>query len=145
MQHFAHSAVVASADFSWMMVALENVVRVGCSCFSIACACLCTFRDPPLTSFRSDESSRPQPLCVCGGGGSPAKTKPLSVYLPPPGALPLAQGCCIWVSHWWWMSWNATSDRYVPRVLCGLRLCLSPAHPRSGCNETKVFFCMEKI
>lgn len=56
------------------------------------------------------------PRGVVGGWG--LQLRPglcLSVYL----ALPPAQGCCVPVSPWWWMSSSATSDRCAwPRILC---------------------------
>lgn len=88
-------------------------------------------RDPPLTSSIAIDSSRPKPLLIGGvGGGGGVQLSPrlcLSIYLPLPGTLPPAQGCCVQVWHRWWMSLNATSDRRAwPRILSGLCLAFAP-------------------
>lgn len=54
---------------------------VGCRCFTISCACLCTFRDPLLTSSRCEESSRPQLLLRGAGGGGLSSWDRPSVFL----------------------------------------------------------------
>lgn len=98
-----------------------------------------------LRSSRSEDPSRPR---ISLGGGRPAETKPLSICLSPSARRAPSRSRLL----------HSSVTPVMDEIECDLRpmcmaqdllwspalpfACIVTAQPRSGCNETKVFFCI---